>query len=317
MGKRSLLFEKLQYPVAKFVVDLVRAMPYSMALSIGRSLGLVGWLVDSFHRKVAETQMRHALGEAYRPDLVRKVFMFHGDILVDAVKYAYMDVEEVGKRVVIEGREHLDAALASGKGLMGVTGHLGNWEILTHMNRLIGLEFCVMADVRKDPRLESLVDGIRKRSGAVILPPKGKALMLIKELKKGHTIAIVADQRGRRSDNLYCNFFGLPAPTNPAPAFLAIKSDALVMTVSAIKENGRYRVSFSEAREAASFGDGKQGIVNLSQFMQSWVETMVMRYPDQWFWLHCRWTRRSEMRRIIRRGEDFPDFVRSQAHQTS
>ncbi len=317
MGKRSRLFEQLQYPVAKSVVELIRAMPYPLALSVGRTLGLVGWLVDPFHRKVAEIQMRHALGDAYRPYLVRKVFMFHGDILVDAVKYAYMDVEEVRKRVVIEGREHLEAALSSGKGLMAVTGHLGNWEILTHMNRVLGIEFCVMADVRKDPRLESLVDGIRKRSGAVILPPKGKALMLIRELKKGHTIAIVADQRGKRSDNLYCNFFGLPAPTNPAPAFLAIKSDALVMPVYAAKENGRYRVCFSEAKEASSFGNGTEGIVNLSQFMQSWLETMIREYPDQWFWLHCRWTRRSEMRRIIRKGMDFPSFVLSQAHQAS
>ncbi len=317
MGKKSLLFEKLQYPVAKSVVDLIRVVPYPVALSIGRFLGLVGWLLDPFHRKVAETQMRHALGEAYRPGLVRKVFMFHGDILVDAVKYAYMDIEEVRRRITIEGKEHLDAALASGKGLMGVTGHLGNWEILTHMKRVIGLEFCVMADVRKDPRLESLVDGIRKRSGAVILPPKGKALMLIRELKKGHTIAVVADQRGRRSDNLYCTFFGLPAPTNPAPAFLALKSDALVIMAYAVKENGRYRVCFSEAREASSFGSGKEGIVNLSQHMQSWLETMIRKYPDQWFWLHCRWTRRSEMRRIIRRGEDFPSFVLSQGHRAS
>lgn len=317
MGKKSRLFDKLQYPAAKAMVDLIRIMPYPMALSVGRFLGLVGWLLDPFHRKVAEIQMRNALGDAYRPDLVRKVFMFHGDIVVDAIHYAYMDVEEVRKRVIIEGKEHLDAALATKKGLMGVTGHLGNWEILTHMNRVIGLEFCVMAEVRKDPRLESLVDGIRSRSGAVILPPKGKALMLIKELKKGHTIAIVADQRGKRSDNLYCNFFGLPAPTNPAPAFLALKSDALVMMVYVAKENGRYRVCFSEAREASSFGEGKEGIVNLSQFMQSWMETMVRKYPDQWFWLHCRWTRRSEMRKIIRSGEDFKSFVISQANQTS
>jgi Kdo2-lipid IVA lauroyltransferase/acyltransferase len=314
MGKRSRLLEQLQYPVAKSGVELIRSMPYSIALSIGRYLGLVAWLVDPFHRKVAQIQMRHALGEAYRPDIVRKVFMFHGDILVDAIQYAYMDVEEVRRRVIVEGKENLNEGLASSKGLMGITGHIGNWEILTHMNRVLGIEFCVMADVRKDPRLESLVDGIRKRSGAIILPPKGKALMLIKELKKGHTIAIVADQRGKRSDNLYCNFFGLPAPTNPAPAFLALKSDALIMPVYAVKENGRYRVCFSKIREASSFGDGKEGIANLSQFMQSWLETVVRKHPDQWFWLHCRWTRRSEMRGIIRRGEDFGNFVLTQAH---
>ncbi len=244
-------------------------------------LGLAGYFLDPFHRKAAQIQMRHALGDAYDPSIVRRVFMNHGDILVDTIKYAYMTVDEARGLIDVEGKEHLDAAIASRKGLMVITGHIGNWEILTHVNRLFGVEFCVMADVRKDERLEALINEIRSRSGAVILPPKGKALMLLKELKKGHTIAIVADQRGRRSDGLFCDFFGLPAPTNPAPAFLAVKSDALVLMTYAVKVNGRYLIHFSEARKASSFGMDREGIANLSQFSQTWVESVVRKYPDQ------------------------------------
>jgi Kdo2-lipid IVA lauroyltransferase/acyltransferase len=313
MGNKSYVLRKIQYPVAKGVIDLIRSMPYRMALSTGRTLGCLGCLADTFHRKVARIQMRHALGDAYHPDLVRKVFMFHGDILVDTVKFAFLSKEEIGQRIVIEGRELLDAALAAEKGLMIITGHIGNWEMLSHLHRLLGVQFCVMADVRDDPRLESLVNGIRLRSGATILPPKGKALMLIRELKKGNTIGFLIDQRGKRSDGVFCDFFGLPAPTNPAPAFLAMKADALVMPVHSIKKNGRYVVTFSQAREASSFGTGKEGIANLSQYMQTWVESVVRQHPEQWFWLHCRWTRRSEMRDIIRKGTDFAGFVRNQA----
>ncbi len=314
MGKKYKLLLKLQYPLARAVVNMIRVIPYRQAIATGRFLGLMGYYVDSFHRKAAQIQMRTVLGDSYNPGLVRKVFMNHGDILVDAIKYAYMPVDEMAGLIDTEGKEHFDAAIASKKGLMVITGHIGNWEILTHVNRLFGAEFCVMADVRRDERLESLVNEVRSRSGAIILPPKGKALMLLRELKKGHTIAIVADQRGKRSDGLFCDFFGLPAPTNPAPAFLALKSDALVMMTYAVKINGRYLIHFSEAREACSFGTGKEGIANLSQFSQTWVESVVRKYPDQWFWLHCRWTRRSEMRRIIRKGLDFRNFVLEQAH---
>ena len=249
------------------MVNLIRAMPYDKAIAVGRFLGLVGYFADPFHRKVAHIQMRQALGDAYYPGIVRKVFMNHGDILVDTIKYAYMSVEEISKRIEVVGREHLYDAIANGKGVMVVTGHIGNWEILTHMSRLLNIEFCVMADVRKDERLESLVDEIRSRSGATILPPKGKALMLIKELKKGHTVAIVADQRGKRSDGLFCDLFGLPAPTNPAPASLGVKSGALILTTYAVKVNGRYLVHFSEPREASSFGEGKEGIVGANADM--------------------------------------------------
>ncbi|HNY63815.1 MAG TPA: lysophospholipid acyltransferase family protein [Deltaproteobacteria bacterium] len=313
MGNKPRLLRNFQYPLAKGVLALIRLMPYRMALSTGRSLALVAWAADPFHRKAARIQMRHALGDACSPALERKVFMFHGDILVDAVKFSFMPDEEIEARVSIEGREHLDRALAADRGLMLITGHIGNWEMLAHLSRLLGVQFCVMADVREDPRLESLVNDLRLRSGATILPPKGKALMLIRELKKGSTIGFLVDQRGKRSDGVFCDFFGLPAPTNPAPAFLAVKTGALVLPVYAIKKDGRYVVSFSEARDASSFGHGKEGIANMSQYMQSWVESVVRRHPDQWFWLHCRWTRRSEMREIIRKRLDFETYVRSQA----
>lgn len=302
-----------QYPVVNGIVNLIRSMPYSTAVSVGRSLGYLAWLGDSFHRRAARLQMRHALGDAYRPELVREAFMFNGDVFVDTVKYAYMSVEEISRRITVEGREHLDGALNTGKGVMLITGHIGNWEMLAHMRRFLGVEFCVMADQREDPRLEELVNGLRLRSGATILPPRGKALMLVRELKKGNTIGFLIDQRGKRSDGLFCDFFGLPAPTNPAPGFLAVKSRALVVPVRCIKKDGRYVVTFSEARDASTFGQGKEGIANASQYMQTWVESVVREHPDQWFWLHCRWTRRSQMKKLIKEGGDFGSFVRAQA----
>ena len=317
MKKIKELAGRVRYVLIKGGIALINALPYPLAVSLGRCIGLLGWLADPFHRRAAEIQLRHCLGDRYRPSIVPKVFMHHGDILVDTIKYAYMDDEEIKERIIIEGKENLDKALSSKKGIMMITGHLGNWEVMAHLPRLLGIQFCVMADVRNDPGIEAVVDDLRSRSGATILPPKGKALMLIRELKKGNIIGVIVDQRGKRSDMLFCDFFGLPAPTNPAPAFIAIKGDAVILPVSSMKENGRYCMAFHSPREASSFGSGKTAIASLSAFMQTWLESMVKKSPEQWFWLHCRWTRRSEMRKLIRSGGDFRSFVLSQAQQTA
>ncbi|HNU75049.1 MAG TPA: hypothetical protein PKM95_09395 [Deltaproteobacteria bacterium] len=317
MKKIKELAGRVRYVLIKGGIALINALPYPLAVSLGRFIGLLGWLADPFHRRAAEIQLRHCLGDRYRPSIVPKVFMHHGDILVDTIKYAYMDDEEIKERIIIEGKENLDKALSSKKGIMMITGHLGNWEVMAHLPRLLGIQFCVMADVRNDPGIEAVVDDLRSRSGATILPPKGKALMLIRELKKGNIIGVIVDQRGKRSDMLFCDFFGLPAPTNPAPAFIAIKGDAVILPVSSMKENGRYCMAFHSPREASSFGSGKTAIASLSAFMQTWLESMVKKSPEQWFWLHCRWTRRSEMRKLIRSGGDFRSFVLSQAQQTA
>jgi len=317
MKKIKELAGRVRYVLIKGGIALINALPYPLAVSLGRFIGLLGWLADPFHRRAAEIQLRHCLGDRYRPSIVPRVFMHHGDILVDTIKYAYMDDEEIKERIIIEGKENLDKALSSKKGIMMITGHLGNWEVMAHLPRLLGIQFCVMADVRNDPGIEAVVDDLRSRSGATILPPKGKALMLIRELKKGNIIGVIVDQRGKRSDMLFCDFFGLPAPTNPAPAFIAIKGDAVILPVSSMKENGRYCMAFHSPREASSFGSGKTAIASLSAFMQTWLESMVKKSPEQWFWLHCRWTRRSEMRKLIRSGGDFRSFVLSQAQQTA
>jgi KDO2-lipid IV(A) lauroyltransferase len=308
-----LIAREARYRSALLCVYLIRRLPRLVVLGLLRPLAALAFLLDSFHRRVALIQMRSALGRDIGWPLVLKVFMNEADILVDAVRYAYMSDQEIRERVTVEGKEFLDEALSSNRGLMMITGHIGNWEILSHIPRLLGTQFCVMADVRADERLESIVDGIRSRSGATILPPKGKALMLIRELKKGRTIGMVVDNRGEKRDGLFCEVLGIPAPTNPAPAFIAIKGNALVLPVHAVKGQGGYTIRFSKAVDAGSFGNGQEAVQRLSDFMQSWVSSVVRDHPDQWFWLYSRWVRRPDMRRIVRQKLDFKEYAIRQA----
>ena len=162
-----------------------------------------------------------------------------------------MSDEEIRSRIVVEGKEHMEEAQASGRSIMMITGHIGNWEILGHMPRVLGTQFCIMADIRKDPKLEAIVNDIRVRCGATILPPTGTFHMLIRELKKGKTIGMVIDMRGDQKEDIYCDIFGMPAPTKSAPAFIALKGNALVMPVYTIKQGGTYHWYFSKAVDTA------------------------------------------------------------------
>jgi KDO2-lipid IV(A) lauroyltransferase len=307
------LSSEFQYWGTRAMIRLIRTMPYHLAITLGRSIMLLIWTFMPLRRRIVRIQMSSALSLRNPWRLVLKVFMNQGDILIDTIKYAYMSTEEIRAKIRVEGKEHLDQALASNKGLLMFTGHIGNWEILSHFSRLLDVEFCIMADIRKDARLESIVDEIRSRSGATILPPKGKALMLIKELRKGRSIGMVVDQRGKRKDGLFCTIFGLPAITNPAPAFIAIKGGALVLPVYIVKLHGTYHIRILKVVDAADFGEGSGAIQALSDFMQSTLASVVEQYPDQWFWLYSRWVTRSAMRSIMRRKLDFKGYVLQQS----
>ncbi len=301
--------QQLKYHALLVLIRLIRYLPYFFVLNLFRSLSVIVWLVDPFHRKVASIQIQAALGLNDVRHLVLKVFMNQLDIMVDTIRYAFMSDDEIRSRIVVEGKEHMDDAQASGRGIMMITGHISNWEILGHMKKVMGTEFCIMADIRKDPILEAIVNDIRVRCGATILPPTGTFHLLINELKAGKTIGMVIDMRGDQKEDIYCDVFGMLAPTKTAPASIALQGNALVMPVYTIKQGGTYHWYFAKAFDAAQFGDGDAAVRKLSQFMQSWIASVVREHPEHWFWLYTRWLKRPDMRRIIKNKLDFKEYV--------
>jgi KDO2-lipid IV(A) lauroyltransferase len=311
------ILKEIPYQALRAVIRLIRCLPYNLATNLFRFIGIIIWLFDPFHRKVATIQIRTALGIAKPWLLVLNVFMNQTEMMVDTIRYAFMSDEEIRSRIVVEGKEHMDEAQASGRGVMMITGHISNWEILGHMKKVMGTEFCIMADMRGDPKLEAIVNDIRVRCGATILPPTGTFHLLVDELKKGKTIGMVIDMRGDQKDDLFCDIFGLPAPSKSAPASIALKGNALIMPVYITKEKGIFHWHFAKAVDSEQFGDGDEAIQKLSDFMQSWVASVVKEHPEYWFWLYTRWLKRSDMRRVIKKKLDFKEYVLNNKNETT
>jgi lauroyl/myristoyl acyltransferase len=316
---------ELQYVALTSIILLIRILPYRAAILLGRFFGILAWICLPLHRRIAQVQIRAALGSVNEKILSLQLFMSQGDIFIDTVKFAYMDEAELKKHIVIEGRENIEAVIDSDRGVLMFTGHM-NWEILGHIPRLLGFGFSIMGDVMKNPRVQSIVEEMRSRCGFTLLPPKGGMVALLTdELLSGSTIGIISDQRGRRENKVFCNIFGLPAPTSPAPALIALRGDALIQPVSAIKRGDTYTFRFHKTVDARDFGDDfkkieklseswqSSAVKSLSEYMQTCISSSAKECPAQYFWVHSRWLRRSDMQRIIKSGGNFTDSVHIQA----
>ena len=316
---------ELQYRLLTSIILLLRVLPYRASILLGRFFGILAWICLPLHRRIAQIQIHTALGDVNEKLLSLQVFMSQGDIFIDTIRFAYMDEAQLKKRIVIEGIENIEAAIASDRGVMMFTGHM-NWEILGHIPRLLGFEFSIMGDVMKNARIQSIVEDMRSRCGFTLLPPKGGMVALLTdELLSGLTIGIISDQRGRRENKVFCNIFGLPAPTSPAPALIALRGDALIQPVSAIKHGDTYTFRFHKTVDARDFGDDfkkiekmsecwrSRAVQELSEFMQSSISAAVKECPQQYFWVHSRWLRRSDMKGLLESGADFKKQVFAQA----
>lgn len=318
---------ELQYLFLLWSVSFIRILPYRTAAIIGRSLGKLTWLCAGLHRKIARIQIHYALGDVNEKRKTFKMFVHQGETIIDAIRYAYMDDDEIRDKVVIEGWEHMAAALATGRGIVGIAGHT-NWEVLAQIPRICGIEVSVMADVIKNPRIQSIVEDMRSRYGFTLLPPKGGMISkLTDELRDGRIIGIAIDQRGRRENKVFCDVFGMPAPTSPVPALIALKGNAIIQPVWGIKRGDTYILRFDPTIDSREFGDDyrqvdklrdawrSSAVQKLSQSMQTWMVSVMKACDYQYFWLHTRWLRRSDMKRILKTGADFREYVDEQARK--
>ncbi|MCE5274211.1 MAG: lysophospholipid acyltransferase family protein [Deltaproteobacteria bacterium] len=321
------ILEKIHLSFLRAIIHLVCIIPYGSAVAIGRSFGRLASLLLPFHMKLSVMQVRATLGIDDAEGFMRKVFMNQGELYVDAIRTAYMTDDELKAYVDFQGRQHFEQARASGRNIMIISPHM-NWEVLGNTPRILDEEICVMADYIKSRVVQAITDEIRARYRIALLPPKGGMVKnYINQLKTGHIVGMIIDQRGKRKDRLFCDVLGLPAPTNPAPAFIALKGDAVILPLYGFKEGDRFIFRFSKPIDARDFGNDYQeidsisdcwkssAIRDLSNAMHAWVSSTVREKPDQWFWLHCRWARRDDMKKIIRQGGDFREFVLSQAKE--
>lgn len=322
------IISELLYLSIKSFIFIVRITPRPIAITVGRLLGLAFWALVPYYRKLVKVQMKSALGSAYSRFLPIKAFMNFGIIPVDIIKFSYLNETEVKERLLVDGMENVASALEDGRSIMVINGHISNWEIIANVAIFIGRKLHIVMAVQRDPKLESIFKDIRGRlHGVEVLPPKGGMVSaLIDALKRGKNIGMMVDQRHQKKYGLICDLLGMPAITTPAPAFIALKGDAIILPVSASKGHGKtYNVRFAKPIDPRAFGTVEENIVRLrdgaqtetvqkiSDTIQDWLTSVVRAHPDQWLWVHSRWVRRKHMKRILKEGLDFRQFVFKQA----
>jgi Kdo2-lipid IVA lauroyltransferase/acyltransferase len=269
--------------------DKVARMPRDKALKLGERLGRLGFRVA---RRARTTALRNlllvygdSLTKAERLALTQKVFEHFGRVTLDFYRSAMRGDDDILSMVTeIEGWEHVSQALASGKGIIGVSSHLGNFEIFARYGARRGVPITGVARDPSDPVFGALVKKIRARGGYDVVS-KGSASVrkLFVALKKGEALALLPDQN---SGDLFVPFLGIPAGTTNGPAVLALRTGApIIASYCVMKPDKTYKIVihpplWPEANESES---SLMARVNLA------LEEGIRQYPEQYLWLHNRW----------------------------
>src|SRR5438477_10927205 len=288
---------RLEYALAWLIVKFVGALPRPLARAAGITLG---WIICFLHRRLRWVGMRN-LALAY-PEMSRRqrarillgVFTSLGRQLAEVClfpKYTRENVEEV---VVYDGFENFQRAVARGKGVLFLTGHLGGWELSAFAHSLYGHPLHVVMRALDNPYLDRLTREYRIMHGNSMIDKDEPVRALLSAMKAGETVGILMDTNMTPPQGVFVDFFGIPACTPSGLARIALRTDAAVVPGFTIWDAKlqKYRLRFDPVVEVIRTGNDEADIVANTQRFTKIIEDFVRRYPDQWLWVDRRWKTR-------------------------
>lgn len=284
----------LEYAAARTAIAALRAVPQRGALAFGGWLGGLAW--ERFGLRRAEvlrelTISFPELGESELVSLGQRCYVNLGRTFVEMFLAPALPTGRMTAMIEMEGRAVLDTALAEGRGVVNVTFHYGDWELMGAYTARLGYPLDVIARGQKNPWFHRYVTRMRAASGMRLIPVTQAPRAVPRALRQGRIVSFLADQDAH-ADGEFVQFLGRPASTPKGPALYAFRYGCpVVFTLMLPLEDGRWRVHFERAPRPET-EDREQFVRELTDWYTRRLEDFVRSRPEHWFWPHRRWKTR-------------------------
>jgi KDO2-lipid IV(A) lauroyltransferase len=257
---------------------LYHLLPYRRGVVLGNLRQVFGGVLP-------EAEI-HRLAQAYYAHYFR--------FLIEFIRLPFMSAAKRNAWIRIENVESPLRAHAEGKGVLLLTGHFGNFEVAT------------VAGIGQFPQYRGLIHFVRRalkpkwlndfityrsrRAGFGTLPKRGSLDAILNLLSTGAIIVFVFDQHAGPRDGIPVDFFGQPAGTFKSLALLALTTKAPLIPASSWREpDGSHVLRFEEPLPLIECEDVTEAIRLNTRAYNAAIERMLLRYPEQWVWMHRRW----------------------------
>jgi KDO2-lipid IV(A) lauroyltransferase len=296
--------EERRLPLSRRLRYMAEATGFFAMIGFFRLLGLDGasafggWLGRNIAAPSRMSRLARANLEAAYPEkspaeieaILSRMWDNLGRVLGE---YAHLDKlkwEGADPRIVVSGIENALPSLVPGKGILLISAHFANWEVMPFTARNYGLSGAIVARPTNNPYVNRWLEKVRTRNGLPEVISKGASGLrrIFTLLRDGASVCMLVDQR--TSEGIPAPFFGRDALTTPAPAALALKLGAVVVPISNERVGGaRFHVRVHPAIPVPNTGNTDRDMLEMTGAINAFVEARVREHPEQWLWIHRRW----------------------------
>ena len=273
------------------------ALSFDNCRYAGAWLGLALYGALGRRRGVAVSNVRLALGvsPARANQIARRAVMNFGMTFAEFMHLRVASRAEVRAYSWIEGLEHIESGFAAGRGVILLTAHLGNWEV---MGARAAQEFplTVVARPTDNVGVQGYIDRVRASGGLGVISKWDNGRASLRVLRCNESLGILPDQHAG-TEGVLLPMFGQPTQVWPAIARLAMLSGARVVPAFGVRRapflaDGRIVARVGPGWNVAKTGDKNARVVEGTRRTVSELERIIAAHPDQWLWLHRRWRER-------------------------
>lgn len=291
---RKLLKRHLAYWIGLFVTGILREVPlWLCSWALSRTF-LIWYVFFVKYRRRASKHMRQVFGDSHDDrwytHVIRKMFMNLGRNLAE-----FLHIPRFSRRrfaTLIDGarfRDVISAALSSGRGVLCVTGHIGNWELLA----AYCAKFFPTAVIAKRIYFEKFDREVvkrRRRLGLEVIYQEEGLRPVVAALRSGRVVGILADQDIPEVAGVFVDFLGREAYTPVAPAALVLGSGTPLFAVCVERlDGGSHKIHISGPVEHPDTGNRDRDRLELTRRWSRILCEFIREHPEQWVWFHRRW----------------------------
>lgn len=278
----------------RFLAGLAAALPRRVTDATAVALGWAWYHLLPVRRGVALENLAHAYRGQPEARLIRRIclgnFIHLMRNLVEFLRMTGGGMRLMRPLLEVRGWERIERAKSAGRGVIILSGHVGNFDLLVCALVDRGLPLHILTKHARAKAVDRFWQESRARLGAGLLPRRQAVRGILASLRNNEAIGIVIDQH-QRGDGAVVDFFGRPAATTEAAAVFADRTGAPVIPVFMRRlPDGRHRMEIEEdlGFERISADRAANMRHNVQRYTAA-VERAVRRAPEQWLWVHRRW----------------------------
>ncbi len=286
------------YYLIKALIYLFESLPRSIALKLAGSIGEAAALLDLSERRLAENNLKRAYKDNWsdlKVKLVaRECFSMIARNTSDVIQSRKWNPDDLQSLIDTEGMECFDEAFDRGKGVIGLTGHIGNFELMAAWFASVKkIPLSVVGRKLYDHRLDSLIVENRERFGLENLPSDVSAKRILSVLNDGRMLGVLLDLDSDKVAGYFAPFFGIPANTAAGPVVIGRKTGSPVVPMAMFrKADDRYMIKVLPSFDIPSSDNKDMDILEGLTLCNRSLEELIDHDPTQWMWIHDRWKRK-------------------------